>query len=140
MKKIKNLLLRIPKWLPTISTILLIFWLTLAPHPVGEMDIPLFPYADKMVHGIMFGWLALMLIFDEWRSGKERKISHSMICLSVAASALLGIAIEYLQLRMGLGRSFETSDMVADTIGSILGGCIWITVNYIKRNERKGNK
>lgn len=134
----KNLLLRLPKWLPSILTILLILWLTLAPHPVGEIDLPLFPYADKVVHGIMFGWLSLMLIFDKWRSGKKPEISLAMTGICVAASAIFGIVIEYLQRSMELGRSFEPSDIVADTVGAIMGGLFWIIVNYIGRNERKG--
>ncbi len=41
---------RIPPMLPTIVVTIVILYLTLFPDPVPSDVIPLFPYADKVVH------------------------------------------------------------------------------------------
>lgn len=44
--------------------VIAILWLTLAPHPLPESDVPLFEHADKVVHALMFGGLVFALIID----------------------------------------------------------------------------
>lgn len=125
MKRVKEKLRRLPAWILTIVTLAVIFWLTLAPHPVGDMDLPLFPGADKIVHALMFGFLTSVILLDLSRGGEWRKIKGWELIISAAASIALGVVIEYIQQAMNLGRSFDILDMVADAVGPVLAVILW---------------
>lgn len=96
-----------------------ILWLTLAPHPIGDQEIPLFPGADKIVHALMFLGLCGIFLVEMQIIGKLRK---SVAAVATICTILMGIGIEYLQRLMGLGRSFEAADMIADTTGALIAG------------------
>lgn len=123
-----NFIRRLPRWSATIVTFMAILWLTLAPHPVPQTDILLFPGADKVIHAIMFGGLAGALYFDLWRKG-VRPISWKSLCAGAVASSIAGGIIEILQYSMGLGRSFEWTDILADTAGAAV--CA-LAVGYVQ--------
>lgn len=125
MKRVREMLRRLPAWILTIVTLAVIFWLTLAPHPVGDMDIPLFPGADKIVHALMFGFLTFVILLDLSRGGEWRKIKGWELIISAAASIALGVVIEYIQRAMNLGRSFDILDMAADAVGPVLAVILW---------------
>lgn len=106
--------------IPSVITILLILWLTLAPKPVGEMDVPLFPGIDKVVHACMFGFLTAVMWVDCGRRNRQWKFpSLRSTAILDSASMALGIAIEFMQHSMGLGRSLEWADMAADAAGCL---------------------
>lgn len=121
---------RFPSWIFTILTVALIFWLTLAPDPLGDEDIPLFPGADKLVHAIMFGFLTTMILLDRQRATGWRLLGKRFIWLSAAASAMLGIGVEFAQLLMEMGRGFEITDMAADTAGAFLCALLFKTLQH----------
>lgn len=124
MKLLKLLTSRLkflPVWVPTALILGAILWLTLAPQPTPDLDIPLFPGIDKVAHALMFFALALTLWFDCGRRGHIWRSPAPRICLLCAAASLAtGILIEWLQRAMGLGRSFEWLDMAADSAGCLL--------------------
>jgi VanZ family protein len=73
------------------------------------------PFFDKIVHIVLFAilsWLALNAF------GSSRKLWNTKI---VGAICLYGILIEFVQLYFIPFRSFEIVDIVADTIGALLG-------------------
>lgn len=107
----------IPPFLPTALVVCAILWLTLAPHPLPDSDIPLFPGIDKVVHALMFGGLAAVGCFDLWRCQGARLSVYSMI-LVAGVSALFGGVIEWLQMAMEMGRSAELADFAADVAGA----------------------
>ena len=120
MHPIKSLLDRLPPWTLTIVCFLAICWLTLAPHPLPDNDIPLFPGADKIAHALMFGGFTLCIILDRnrqhgWPSGIEKTDLYA----PVFASAF-GIVTELLQSGMHAGRSGDVWDLVADITGAFL--------------------
>lgn len=121
----KKWLAKLPAWTLSIATTIAILWLTLAPDPIGDTSLPLFPGADKVVHAIMFGGLALMLLVDCKRRNWGERVPKWFILCVVAASALFGLLIEYLQGWMGMGRSFDILDFIADFIGAVLAGILW---------------
>ncbi|MDE5712180.1 MAG: VanZ family protein [Muribaculaceae bacterium] len=123
MDKIRKELSRFPKWLFTILTGMLILWLTLMPDPLGDDAPKLFPGADKLVHGVMFGFLTFVILLDRQRTREWRKQSDRVIVIAALVSSLSGILIEVLQLLMDMGRGFEVADMAADTAGAFL--CAW---------------
>lgn len=107
-----------PVPLPGVAAICLILWLTLAPDPMGEVDMPLFEGIDKVVHACMFGFLGSVWWFDVGRRGGNWRSPRAGVSLLCAGGALaMGIVIELLQGAMQLGRSFEWADMVADGAG-----------------------
>lgn len=116
----------LPKCFFTIITVLVILWLTLAPKPLGDEPPQLFPGADKIVHAIMFGGLVWMLLLDWQRIHKWAKVKWPFVIINSISVSFLGIAIEFAQSYMGLGRGFEYADIIADAVGSFLFGAIWV--------------
>lgn len=125
MQKFRNILGKVPTGVLTGVTLALILWLTLAPHPTGDMEIPLFPGADKLVHMIMFGFLTFIALLETMKQRKWTILPLATIGVISIIVALMGIGIEILQRVMGLGRSFEILDILADTAGAIGTGGIW---------------
>lgn len=109
---------RLPAWLLTVLTVGAVLWLTLAPQPLPDNDIPLFPGADKLVHAAMFGGVTLVLWAD-WRMTRHRPLAVWQTALCAVIAIALGGAIEIAQGTMNLGRSADFADFVADTIGSL---------------------
>lgn len=126
MFAVKRFLTALPKWLLSGITLTAILWLTLAPKPFGDTDIPLFPGADKLAHALMFGSLTAMLCLDRQRTSAWKRVSTRFVLSAAACSGLLGLAIEYLQLRMQVGRSFEPADAYSDIAGSCMIAVCWI--------------
>lgn len=117
MSRICFTLSRIPPFLLSALLILAILLLTLLPG--NELptppDIPLF---DKWTHALMFGTLAVVLLYD-W-SRRRGSLTWHLWVAAATISTLLGGAIELLQDAMGLGRSGEWLDFVADAIGAFI--------------------
>lgn len=133
----------VPTWIPTIVVLAAVLWLTLAPHPVGDIDVPLFEGADKVAHGLMFMVLTITALFDLMRSGGWGPLNLIMISCVVFIMGLLGVAIECLQMLMDVGRSFELLDVGADFVGAVFGGVIWIFYQSLRlfvKQERDKEK
>jgi hypothetical protein len=83
-------------------------WLLLAPN-VGPP--PLFPYQDKVFHIIAFGCLTGPAIL-----ALPRRYS----CFWLTHMLALGAGIEFVQSKMGEGRSGDPLDFLADCMGIAL--------------------
>lgn len=131
----------IPVWVSSGLCLAAILWATLSPSPAGDIEVPLFPGADKVVHALMFGALTLCVCFDLgiWRGGK-RCLAAGVPWIAAVASTFVGVAIEYLQRGMNLGRSFEPTDMLADLAGAAAAATIVsIHLIYSKRCHRSSS-
>lgn len=128
-QKLIKIVEMVPNWLPTIICALLILWLTLAPHPIGDIELPLFPGADKIVHSIMFFGLTLCMLFDTLHSRHCRSLTLPVVSLIVFIGMAAGVGIEFLQRATDLGRSFEFVDIIADIFGAVVAGGLWILVD-----------
>lgn len=146
MERLRKSLSAIPSWIFTILTVIAILWLTLSPKPLGEESPKLFPGADKVAHGIMFGGLTLMLLLDWQRRHLWKPVIWVRALICAVSSSIFGILIEIIQLEMNLGRGFEYEDMIADTIGSFIIAILWMCFqdywdenisNKIKRGGRR---
>ena len=122
-----------------------ILWLTLFPDPLGDTDIPLFPGADKLAHGLMFFGLTLCMLVDLKRKRGWKELQLPQISIVTLIGMLIGIGIEFLQPLVG--RSFEFLDMGADAFGAVLAGTLWtfadgaLTIdNEVRRRSKKGDK
>lgn len=126
VKNFKKYLARIPVWLPTIMILAAICWLTLAGKPTGDIEMPLFPGADKIGHALMFGALAFAAELDWMHARHWRPLPLPAVAAVAIGASAIGIAIEFLQEAMHTGRSFEIADMLADAFGAVLVSALWI--------------
>ncbi|MCH5233152.1 MAG: VanZ family protein [Muribaculaceae bacterium] len=117
---------RLPSWMFSGITLLLILWLTLAPKPLGAEPPVLFPGADKIVHALMFGFLATMMLFDRQRKNRWKPAGWLTALTVGSISSIIGICIEFAQNAMNLGRSFEISDILADTAGALIASFLYV--------------
>ena len=136
MTKIKDFLEKLPPWVLTAICFLAICWLTLAPHPLPDTDLPLFPGADKLVHAVMFGGFTFCIMLDwnrrhGWPAGIQRADAYAPWI-----SSAFGITTEILQNEMHAGRSGDIWDLVADVAGSFLV-CGTICLYKIKQQRLK---
>ena len=109
----------LPKWTLTTLAAAAILWLTLAPHPLPEIDMPLFPHADKVVHALMMGGLLWAWALDIMRLHRAWIRPPRRLILATIAVILFGGAIELAQLVMHAGRGAEWPDFAADAAGAI---------------------
>lgn len=102
-------------------TVVLVLWLTLAPDPTPDVQLPSFlgPYGDKIVHAIMMGGITGALIFDykRRRPGAPRRLTLSFVVWLAVAMLAFSFVDEWAQGAMGLGRSTDIMDFVADAVG-----------------------
>ena len=132
MDKARRIMEKLPPWILTALTTLAILWLTLAPKPLGDMKPELFPGADKVVHAIMFGGLALVIYIDRSRSKGWSVLSAAYVITAMFAVMLFGAGIEFLQDMMGSGRSFDVNDIWADVAGAALTALLWLTLTRFR--------
>lgn len=130
------------RWIPpyqlTIAVIIVILYLTLLPKPFGEEEIPLFPGADKLAHCCMFGGLSLTYIFERYRIGKILTLKGAVITAIIVS--VFGIAVEFIQDAMDMGRSGDLYDALADTIGSFAAIPLCIALHWIHIIVKDGAK
>lgn len=140
MERFRRLLGWFPAWLFSLITACVILWLTLAPKPLGDNPPELFPGADKIAHGLMFGFLSLMISLDYERKHRWKPISIWLLLLIGTLCLSFGALIEVLQLSMGLGRSFEWEDIIADLTGIVICLSMWCLIENGKTASGYGKK
>lgn len=93
------------------------------------------PMMDKWVHFIAFACFSFA-----W-SCTLKKVNFASLFVIVFFSGLMGWTIELLQASgITRGRSYENMDIVADTIGGILGVLIFAFVYKLFAKPRFGRK
>lgn len=132
--RLGDALTNLPTGTLTILTVTAILWLTLAPDPLPDTGMRLFPGSDKVVHACMFGGLFFMATLDCTAAHKKRRTIWSpaqrmrFYVITASACTLFGGAIELLQDAMQIGRSADWLDFVADGAGVALAVALtpWI--------------
>lgn len=140
-----RILRHMARWrVATVLVILAVLWLTLAPHPFGEeeISIPLFPHADKVVHALMFAAVAAVALFEEHirtsyplEKGSNLRRDSLKVGATFLAVSLFGLAIEFAQRAMRLGRSFEWADFAADTTGAFIGVLTFVACRLMRHRR-----
>ncbi len=76
-------------------------------------------YFDKWVH---IGFFTVLIFLWSWflEAGK-----FSIFIATIAAAILYGLVVELVQHYFILNRSFDLGDLVADTVGALLGLFGW---------------
>lgn len=128
MEKLRNILRKVPTGLLSGVTLAVILWLTLAPHPTGDLDLPLFPGADKVVHALMFGFLGFVILLEMMKRLNWKPLSLVTIGAVAFIISAFGVGIEFAQRAMGMGRGLEILDMLADAAGAFTAAGVWAAV------------
>ena len=115
---LKRIIKNSPQYIYSIIVVIAVLYLTLAPKPLPDNDIHLFEGADKVVHAIMFFGVMICLALDYIR--KRSHVSATPLFLFCIVTIAFGGAIEFIQDWMGLGRSKDFFDFIADSIGAIV--------------------
>ena len=87
----------------------------------GELFSP-----DKLAHFTAYAIFAVLLSFAGRRATAVRRAA-----VGVPFSAAFGALIEVLQGVAGTGRFFDPVDMVANLLGAVLGGAIYLLLHYL---------
>ena len=127
---VKRLINRCPAWIFSIIVVLAILYLTLVPRPLPELDIPLFPGADKVVHAIMMMGMMWCIALDLMRhkSLSSAVAPKSRLVITLLCTIAFGGAIELVQGAMKMGRGEDIYDFLADVIGAIIGYVVVVIV------------
>ncbi len=110
-------------WWPSMLTLSVVLWLTLAPDPVPTEGTMWFEGADKLVHMVMMGGLASAVMFDYRRkktADKRNTLSCRAVVIICCAVAVFSLADEFAQDQMNLGRTGDAWDLLADCVGILL--------------------
>lgn len=106
------------KYWPSCLVVALILYATLAPDPIGAEELPSVPHLDKLIHAIMMGGLFGAIVFDRQRSDRSRSVTKRELYWIAVFVMLFGAVDETVQGLMGLGRSGDIMDLIADWIGT----------------------
>jgi VanZ family protein len=90
---------------------------TLVPAPVRDPPRPTPLHLDKAFHFLSHAVFTAAFV----ATLEERRRSRLGVASAVLVSTVYGVALERLQERIP-GRRYETGDVVASALGSVLGG------------------
>ncbi|NND94855.1 MAG: VanZ family protein [Flavobacteriales bacterium] len=99
----------------TISWALLILVLTAIPGK--DMPDINFVSADKFAHAFVYG--VLFLLTTRWSSNVPT--GRNVVIVSALITTIYGILMEVMQETLFVDRFFDWSDVIANTIGVVLG-------------------
>lgn len=105
-----------------ISWVLLVTVLSLFDFDPNDEGIPI-PYLDKLVH-FVFYLLFVILGGLMWQSGKPMPATLKKTILWVVIAVLYGLLMEALQDLLPIDRSAEIFDVLANTLGAVMGGLL----------------
>lgn len=77
---------------------------------------------DKLVHLGMFALLTILFSFPFVKAGLENKLLRKYTLLIAIAVVAYGIIMEFVQEYWATNRAFDYTDMIFDSVGSLLGG------------------
>lgn len=89
--------------------------------PQDFPKMPLFEGADKVIHFLMYFIFSLLFC---WAIKTELK--YSRLFIIIPGTIGWGIFMEYMQLSMHAGRSFSWYDILANSIGVLVGILVYI--------------
>ena len=93
-------------------------------HQSGDrFDFPLFPGADKIAHFLMYGSLALTILWSHGRNGLARPGRTAVF--TVIFCLLYGISDEFHQSFISQ-RFMSALDLIADAAGAFCLTLVWI--------------
>lgn len=100
-------------WYVTLTYSLIIFITSLLPLKPPPQIV--FPFFDKVFHGLTYAILSFLAVNTFYREGKDRPQIYSF-----SYAFLLGLLIELIQFFLPY-RDFEIADIFSNFLGSLLG-------------------
>jgi VanZ family protein len=91
------------------------------------------PQFDKLVHIGLFGTLCLLFHLPAWKSTLSNRKRQRWFWFISIATVSYGVAIEFIQRELIVGRSFEEADILADTVGSL--GALALSLSFFLRKQ-----
>ena len=138
-----KLLLKVPVGVYSGLFSLAVLYLCLAPRPFGGFDgggLFDFPGGDKVVHFIMFFALAVAYIVDYFKVAYPHHTRFDKVAALTLIAILIGGLIEVLQKFMGLGRSMDFFDWLADVAGAVCAMAVMQLFMLRKMRKAIGGK
>ena len=125
-------LFSIPQWLRVVVSFLyLLLVARLSLMPSNQLpDLNLFDGFDKLVHGAMYFGLTVLACWTF-----QAEVKRNYVLFIVIFAILWGLLMEISQLEMKMGRAFEWSDELANTVGTLIGASVYLFV--AGRHRRK---
>lgn len=114
MNDMKNF---IKRYWPSVLTLAVVLYATLYPDPLDDSTMPPIPHLDKLIHAVMMGGLYGAIVFDAQRADRSKSLSRAFLIAAAAGVIAFGALDEEAQNAMGLGRSGDGFDFVADFVG-----------------------
>lgn len=116
-----------------------VLYLTLVPQPLPPPDVEI-PFADKLVHGLMFAAIAVIYAVDWARHSHRRFVTIKESLTISLISIVFGGVVEFLQWAMNVGRSGDVMDFIADGIGVVIVWLAFLPTRFIQgQNEASGD-
>jgi len=115
------------RWLP--ATVWMVIIVSLSLWPSGQIPRVNWPYIDKAVHLLMYGILAIAVLYGFSGQYDFHKRRWTYATLTVLLAAIFGTIMELLQYFITSGRNFESQDILANIIGSLAAAIIFAN-NY----------
>lgn len=107
-------------WAPLYIYAGIIFFISGISKPLPEIDIP---SLDKLLHVLEYGIFAI-LAGRAFKNSSKEKIFDNFKMLAALAAIAYGISDEFHQSFVA-GRCFSVFDIMADSVGGILGAFIY---------------
>ena len=120
-------------WLPVLAQMALIFYLS--SRSSFPVEVPPWAFfADKLVHAVLFGFLAL-LFMRAWIAGQWENLSRFAGIVTVLFVTGYGITDEVHQMFVP-ERNPSLADIAADTSGAVI---VWLVIWMIRKKDTKKN-
>lgn len=124
---------RVINYIPTVLVAGLIMYLSLMREPHFNIDMSHIPHFDKVVHGLMYLGLSLILSLDL----KRDNLNIGLVALiTIVLSSVYGGVIELLQEYYFPPRTGEWLDWAADIAGAVLGFAL-CTFYFLSMKSKK---
>ncbi|MFT4522603.1 MAG: VanZ family protein [Bacteroidia bacterium] len=107
----------------TIGLTVLIF--ILSSIPGNQLPTFSFNAADKVEHFLAYGTLCFVWLVEKARALRWSSRSGRWLIRIVAASIMYGLVLEILQGLVFYHRTFDYADILANTVGALLGMLIF---------------
>lgn len=95
-----------------------------------------FKNSDKVIHFLLFFFLNFAYLYDytKLRNPHHTRINKELALTALAAA--LGLLSESAQLAMGLGRTFDNYDIIADALGAVaaFGVMRWFGSHLLRKH------
>lgn len=95
--------------------------------------VPSYPWlakihADKLMHLALFACWCILFCWPFHKSPLSNTRRQQWFLLIALTGIFYGIAVEFIQREMNLGRAFEIKDVIADGIGCAIG--YWLSKKF----------